>query len=103
MRALRLMEWKPDPVLIEVDDPVPGFEEGRPVGIVHGHWGCGACQRCRVGMENYCEHPGGAPVAGGRGFAAHRGPPDKTPSRRLANVAATGRPLLRRFVGLGGR
>ena len=24
MRALRLLEWKSDPVLVEVDDPVPG-------------------------------------------------------------------------------
>ena len=27
MRALRLMEWKSDPVLVEVEDPVPGRDQ----------------------------------------------------------------------------
>lgn len=39
-----------------------GFVVGDPV-IVYGPWGCGSCANCRVGMENYCEHP----VKGGAG------------------------------------
>ena len=38
MRALRLMEWKSDPVLMEVDDPVPG-----PGQVVVRVGGAGAC------------------------------------------------------------
>ena len=38
MRALRLMEWKSDPVLMEVDDPVPGPEQ-----VVVRVGGAGAC------------------------------------------------------------
>jgi alcohol dehydrogenase, propanol-preferring len=34
--------------------------------IVYGPWGCGLCMNCRVGMENYCEKPGG-PTPGGLG------------------------------------
>lgn len=120
MRALRLLEWKSDPVLVEVEDPVPGpgqvvvrvggagachsdlhlmrefeggllpwgppftlghenagwvhalgegvrgLEVGQPVAV-HGAWGCGTCERCRVGMENYCENPAAtaAPMGGG--------------------------------------
>jgi propanol-preferring alcohol dehydrogenase len=33
--------------------PVPGLEVGAPVAV-YGAWGCGACQSCRKGMENYC-------------------------------------------------
>jgi alcohol dehydrogenase, propanol-preferring len=36
---------------------------GDPV-IVYGPWGCGLCMNCRMGMENYCEKPGG-PTPGG--------------------------------------
>ena len=32
--------------------------------IVYGPWGCGLCMNCRVGIENYCEKPGG-PTPGG--------------------------------------
>src|SRR5271170_5684592 len=42
-----------------------GFAEGDPV-IVYGPWGCGLCMNCRMGMENYCEKPGG-PTPGGLG------------------------------------
>jgi propanol-preferring alcohol dehydrogenase len=42
-----------------------GFAKGDPV-IVYGPWGCGLCMNCRVGMENYCEQPGG-PTPGGLG------------------------------------
>jgi propanol-preferring alcohol dehydrogenase len=120
MRALRLMEWRSDPVLVEVDDPEPGpgqvvvriggagachsdlhlmrefgagllpwgppftlghenagwvhalgpgvagLEVGQPVAV-YGPWGCGTCERCRLGIETYCENPAGAPVPGGGG------------------------------------
>ena len=35
---------------------VEGLTEGDPVAV-YGAWGCGLCQRCLVGMENYCEVP----------------------------------------------
>lgn len=35
---------------------VEGVTDGDPVAV-YGAWGCGLCQRCRVGMENYCEVP----------------------------------------------
>ena len=38
MRAVRLMAWKSDPVLVEVDDPVPG-----PGQVVVRIGGAGAC------------------------------------------------------------
>ena len=120
MRALRLLEWKSEPVLQEVDDPTPGpgevvvrvggagachsdlhlmhdfgegvlpwhppftlghenagwvhalgrgvtdFEVGQPVAV-YGPWGCGACSRCRLGIETMCENPAAAPVPGGGG------------------------------------
>ncbi len=31
----------------------PGLEVGAPVAV-YGAWGCGQCQNCRKGMENYC-------------------------------------------------
>ena len=34
---------------------VTGLELGTPVAV-YGPWGCGRCRRCRLGMENYCEH-----------------------------------------------
>jgi propanol-preferring alcohol dehydrogenase len=120
MRALRLLEWKSDPVLVDVPDPVPGPGQvviriggagachsdlhlmrefgdaplpwgppftlghenagwvhelgagvsGLAVGqavAVYGPWGCGACPRCRLGIEGLCERPQDAPVAGGGG------------------------------------
>lgn len=33
---------------------VDGLEIGAPVAV-YGAWGCGACERCLRGMENYCE------------------------------------------------
>ncbi len=42
-----------------------GFAPGDPV-IVYGPWGCGLCMNCRLGMENYCQRPGG-PTPGGLG------------------------------------
>jgi propanol-preferring alcohol dehydrogenase len=35
---------------------VMGLELGAPVAV-YGAWGCGTCERCRVGMDNYCEGP----------------------------------------------
>ena len=120
MRALRLMEWKSDPVLAEVADPSPGpgqvvirvggagachsdlhlmrdfeagqlgwgppftlghenagwvhslgagvtgLDAGQPVAV-YGPWGCGICERCRLGVETYCENQAAAPVPGGGG------------------------------------
>ncbi|EHR50910.1 Zn-dependent alcohol dehydrogenase [Saccharomonospora marina XMU15] len=120
MRALRLLEWKSDPVLTEVPEPhagrgevvvrvggagvchsdlhlahdfepgqlpwgppftlghenagwvhevgqgVTGLSVGQPVAV-YGPWGCGACLRCLVGIETYCENPAAAPVPGGGG------------------------------------
>ncbi|HZV49276.1 MAG TPA: NAD(P)-dependent alcohol dehydrogenase [Candidatus Dormibacteraeota bacterium] len=120
MRALRLLEWRSDPVLVEVEEPRPSpgqvvvriggagachsdlhlmrefqagqvgwgppftlghenagwvhalgpgvaeLEIGQPVAV-YGPWGCGTCQRCRLGIETYCENPRGAPVPGGGG------------------------------------
>jgi propanol-preferring alcohol dehydrogenase len=43
---------------------VTGFEIGQPV-LVYGPWGCGHCERCRLGMENYCEHQAVVGAAGG--------------------------------------
>ncbi|GIJ09647.1 NAD(P)-dependent alcohol dehydrogenase [Micromonospora andamanensis] len=45
---------------------VTGLEVGQPVAV-YGPWGCGACARCRVGVDNYCENPAAAPVPGGGG------------------------------------
>ncbi len=120
MKALRLMAWKSEPELVEVEEPRPadgqvvvriggagachsdlhlmhdfdagllpwgppftlghenagwvhalgrgvvGFEIGQPVAV-YGPWGCGKCQRCRLGIETYCDNPLGAPVPGGGG------------------------------------
>jgi alcohol dehydrogenase, propanol-preferring len=120
MRALRLLEWKSDLVVMDVADPVPdegqvvirvgaagachsdlhlmrefegaavpwqlpftfghenagwvhalgsnvkGLEVGQPVAV-YGPWGCGACTRCGLGMETYCENPAAAPVPMGGG------------------------------------
>jgi propanol-preferring alcohol dehydrogenase len=120
MRALRLLDWKREPELVEVPEPVAGpgevvvrvggagachsdlhlmhdfeggtlpwgppftlghenagwvhqlgegvtgLEVGQPVAV-YGPWGCGACGRCLVGQENYCERPADAPVPGGGG------------------------------------
>lgn len=43
-----------------------GFEVGQPVAV-YGPWGCGACDRCRHGVEIYCENPADAPAPGGGG------------------------------------
>jgi propanol-preferring alcohol dehydrogenase len=43
---------------------VTGLAEGTPVAV-YGAWGCGSCDRCRLGAETYCDEPASAPVAGG--------------------------------------
>lgn len=45
---------------------VRGFEIGQPVAV-YGAWGCGACSRCSLGVETYCEDMAHAPVPGGGG------------------------------------
>jgi propanol-preferring alcohol dehydrogenase len=126
MRALRLLEWKSEPVLVEMPEPVPGPDEvviriggagachsdlhlmrefeagqlrwgppftlghenagwvhrlgaratglevGQPVAV-YGPWGCGRCERCRLGIETYCENVAEAPVPGGGGGLGHDG------------------------------
>ena len=45
---------------------VTHLEVGQPVAVF-GPWGCGRCDRCRVGIETYCENPLEAPIPGGGG------------------------------------
>jgi alcohol dehydrogenase, propanol-preferring len=45
---------------------VTGLELDQPVAV-YGPWGCGACERCLLGMENYCEDVLSAPVPNGGG------------------------------------
>ncbi|WBB81653.1 NAD(P)-dependent alcohol dehydrogenase [Micromonospora sp. WMMD882] len=47
-------------------DGVTGLTVGQPVAV-YGPWGCGACARCQVGVDTYCENPAGAPVPSGGG------------------------------------
>ena len=51
---------------------VDGLAEGDPVAV-YGAWGCGFCDRCAVGLENYCERPSGV---GGGGLGANGGMAD---------------------------
>ncbi|MGI5270251.1 NAD(P)-dependent alcohol dehydrogenase [Nonomuraea sp. CA-218870] len=56
-----------------VGDGVTGLEPGTAVAV-YGPWGCGVCERCRLGVETYCENPAGAPVpAGGGGLGLDGG------------------------------
>ncbi len=43
---------------------VTGVEVGEPVAV-YGPWGCGRCDRCRRGMENYCVRAAEIGAAGG--------------------------------------
>ncbi|GAA2517536.1 NAD(P)-dependent alcohol dehydrogenase [Pilimelia columellifera] len=45
---------------------VTGLEVGQPVAVM-GAWGCGVCQRCRLGIDAYCEDPDRAPIPSGGG------------------------------------
>lgn len=47
-------------------DGVTGLEVGQPVAVV-GAWGCGSCDRCRLGLETYCAHPERTVAPGGGG------------------------------------
>jgi propanol-preferring alcohol dehydrogenase len=120
MKALRLMDWKTEPELVEVPKPTPapgqvvvkiggagachsdlhlmhdfdagmmpwqlpftlghenaGWVDSVGAGVstvaegdavaVYGPWGCGRCDRCLRGVENYCENPMAAPVISGGG------------------------------------
>jgi len=120
MKALRLIDWKTEPEIVEVPKPTPGpgqvvvkiggagachsdlhivhdFEPGMvpwqlpftlghenagwvdSVGdgvstvaegdavAIYGAWGCGKCDRCRLGMEGLCENQAAAPVFSGGG------------------------------------
>ena len=59
-----------------VGEGVTAVAVGAPVAV-YGAWGCGACGRCRVGVESYCENPVAAPVpAGGGGLGLDGGMAD---------------------------
>jgi propanol-preferring alcohol dehydrogenase len=45
---------------------VSGLEVDQPVAV-YGAWGCGACGRCRAGIETYCEDLAHRPTIGGGG------------------------------------
>ncbi|UQU61848.1 NAD(P)-dependent alcohol dehydrogenase [Couchioplanes caeruleus] len=56
-----------------VGEGVTGLAEGTAVAV-YGAWGCGSCDRCRLGAETYCDHPAEAPVpAGGGGLGLDGG------------------------------
>jgi propanol-preferring alcohol dehydrogenase len=56
-----------------VGEGVTAVEVGAPVAV-YGAWGCGACDRCRVGVESSCENPAAAPMpAGGGGLGLDGG------------------------------
>lgn len=50
----------------QLGEGAAGLEVGQPVAV-YGAWGCGRCERCRLGVETYCEDPAHAPVPGGGG------------------------------------
>jgi propanol-preferring alcohol dehydrogenase len=50
----------------ELGAGVTSLRAGQAVAV-YGPWGCGACARCMVGTDNYCENPMAAPVIGGGG------------------------------------
>ena len=120
MRAVKLVNWKSDPEIVDVEKPTPaagqvvikigaagvchsdlhlmhdfdqrslpwgppftlGHEnagwvdsigtgvtsvhEGQAVAV-YGPWGCGSCERCRLGLETYCDNLTKAPIRGGGG------------------------------------
>ena len=49
-----------------VGDGVSTVAEGDAVAV-YGPWGCGACERCRLGLEGYCGNQAAAPVISGGG------------------------------------
>ncbi len=57
----------------EIGAGVTGLHEGQAVAV-YGAWGCGACPRCLVGKDNYCEDPMSMPTPyGGCGLGADGG------------------------------
>jgi propanol-preferring alcohol dehydrogenase len=50
----------------EMGAGVTGWRPGQPVAV-HGAWGCGGCERCRVGASNYCDDLVHAPLSSGLG------------------------------------
>lgn len=50
----------------EVGDGVTSVSPGMAVAVF-GAWGCGQCERCRLGMDGLCEDQANAPVVGGGG------------------------------------
>lgn len=48
----------------QVGAGVRGVSVGEAVAV-YGPWGCGRCQRCATGMENYCERQGEIGAYGG--------------------------------------
>jgi propanol-preferring alcohol dehydrogenase len=50
----------------ELGAGVTGLSVGQAVAV-YGPWGCGTCERCRVGIDTYCENVTAAPVPGGGG------------------------------------
>ena len=46
---------------------VTTVESGQPVAV-YGAWGCGSCDRCLMGLENYCEGQVGLGVGPGLGL-----------------------------------
>ena len=56
----------------ELGAGVTGLTPGQAVAV-YGPWGCGACARCRVDKENYCEDPAAAPMPGSGGLGADGG------------------------------
>ena len=47
-----------------IGEGVRGVEIGEAVAV-YGPWGCGRCQRCRLGMENYCTRQAEIGASGG--------------------------------------
>lgn len=45
---------------------VTTVHEGQAVAV-YGPWGCGLCERCRMGFETYCDNTTHAPIRGGGG------------------------------------
>lgn len=49
-----------------------GFDVGEAVAV-YGPWGCGRCERCRAGAENYCTASAGVLGAAGGGLGRDGG------------------------------
>ncbi|WP_306215860.1 NAD(P)-dependent alcohol dehydrogenase [Actinoplanes sp. RD1] len=57
----------------QLGEGVDSLAVGQGVAV-YGPWGCGTCERCRLGAETYCENNERAPVShGGAGLGADGG------------------------------